>query len=377
MKNFLKRIWPFIAISLSVIILVFCIGGIIGIWIVEKPVSSATVQILGAVEISSQTLRDGIAGVDDTVEKLEKPINALETSSQLISQKIEDKGLLLTILPATKEKELSTAAQSVQEKLASILDFMDSIKEMVQAVNALPFIDLRSDGLASAKTLEGRIDGMMTFVGELNVGIGEIRSQTSNNISIITNSAARLSDLLAELRSDLAVVDSELSAIQDQAIRWQNLMPKIILSSAIVATLLALWVGHSQVMMINSVIRYPRTLIGSKETNKKGNIADDLASEKTLQGRIDEMMIVVGELKVGISEICLQTSDNISKISNSAAGLSNLLSELHSDLTKEIKSKAKKTPSKTVAKPAAKKPVSTARKPAARKRSASSKPEKK
>lgn len=131
MKKILQRIWHIIVISLSVLVIVLCIGGIVGIWVLEAPVSSATVQILSAVEISAQTLRDGIASVDATIVKLEKPTIVLEASSELLSHIIEDKGLLLTILPTTKEQELTTAAQSVQEKLASTSDFMDSIKEMV------------------------------------------------------------------------------------------------------------------------------------------------------------------------------------------------------------------------------------------------------
>ena len=314
MKKILQRIWPIFAIILSVLVIVLCIGGIVGIWILEEPVSSATVQILHAVEISAETLRDGIAGVDAKVEKLEKPIIALEASSELLSHIIEDKGLLLTILPTTKEQELTAASQSVQEKLAATYDFMDSIKEMVQAVNTLPFIDLQADGLASAKTLQGQLDGMMTFVGELKVGIGEIRSRTSDNISKITEAAADLSNLLDELRSDLAIVDTELSDIQDQAIKLQELMPKIILSSAIAATILALWIGYTQVVMINRVIRRPQTSSESKEIKKP-------------------------------------------------------------DKPKETKSKVKKTPAKTDAKPAAKKPETAPKKPAARKTSTAKKTE--
>lgn len=312
MKNFFQRVWPILVISLSVIVIVFCIGGIVGIWVLEGPVSSATVQILSAVEISAQTLRDGIAGVDATVEKLEKPIIALEASSELLSHVIEDKGLLLTILPTTKEQELTTAAQSAQEKLASIYDFMDSIKEMVLGVNALPFIDLQADGLASVKTLQDQMDGMMTFVGDLKTGIGEIRSKRSDNISKITEAAADLSNLLAELRSDLVVVDTELSDIQDQAIKLQELMPKIILSSGIVVTILTLWVGYTQAVMIDRVIKRPQTSSGSKEIKKP-------------------------------------------------------------DKPKEAKSKVKKTPAKADVKPAAKKPATAAKKPAARKTSTAKK----
>ena len=65
----------------------------------------------------------------------------------------------------------------------------------------------------------------------------------------------------------MAIVDTELNDIQDQSIKLQELMPKIILSSAIVVTLLALWIGYSQIVMINRVIRRPKTSSGLKETS--------------------------------------------------------------------------------------------------------------
>jgi archaellum component FlaC len=226
MKNFFQHVWPIFAIILSVLVLLFSIGGIVGIWVIEGPVSSATVQILSTVEISTQTLRDGVAGVDAAVEKLEEPVSALEVASELLSQIIEDKGLLLTILPTTMEQELTAAAQSAQEKLVAIYDFVDTMKEMRQAVSALPFIDQQTDGLAPIETLQDQMDRMITFVGELKVAIGEIRSQTSDNISIITETAADLSNLLAEMRSVSVILDTELNAIQDQAIKLQELIPK-------------------------------------------------------------------------------------------------------------------------------------------------------
>jgi len=280
--------------------------------------------------------------VDATIVKLEKPIIVLEASSELLSHIIEDKGLLLTILPTTKEQELTTAAQSVQEKLASTYDFMDSIKEMVQAVNALPFIDLQADGLTSVKTFQGRIDGMMTFVGDLRTGIGEIRSRTSDNISKITEAAADLSNLLTELRSDLAMVDTELTNIQDQAIRLQELMPKIILSSAIVMTILALWVGYTQVVMIDRVIRRPQTSSGSIAVNKP-----DKPREAKLRVRKTPA-------KTDAKPAAKKPATTTNK-------------------PKETKSRAKKTPAKTDAKPVAKKPATAPKKPAARKTSTAKK----
>jgi prefoldin subunit 5 len=271
MKKILQRARPVLAIILSVLVMLISIGGIAGIWVVERAISSAAVQMLGAFDNTAQIMRDGITSVDSGIGTLAETVSTVETASAQLSQNVNDKGLLLTLLPPTKEQELTVAAQSVWDHFASIWDLLNTTKEAVQAINSLPFIELPGDGLASVETLQDWMDGMMTMVEELNAGISESRSQTAANISKITETTANLNDLLAGLRSDLTTADAELNAIQTQSRQLQKLLPTYLLLSAIVLTLLAIWIGYSQFVVINGALKHLRSNDNLTANNQPGD----------------------------------------------------------------------------------------------------------
>ena len=276
MKNILQRIRPILAIILSVVVIMICIGGMAGIWVVEGAISSAAVQMLGAFDSTVQIMRDGITGVDTGIATLAESVSTVEAASAQLSQNVNDKGLVLTLLPPTKEQELKVAAQSVRDQFASILDLLNATKETVQAINSLPFIDLPGDGLVSVATLQDQMDGMTILVEDLNVGISESRSQTSANISKITETTVNLNNLLTGLRSDLATTDAELSAIQTQSRHLQKLVRTYLLLSAIVLTLLAIWVGFSQFVMINRALKHLRSGDGLNADDEPGGSEESI-----------------------------------------------------------------------------------------------------
>jgi hypothetical protein len=265
MKKTIIRIQPILVIAVSVLVLLICAAGIAGIWVVEEAASSATVQMLRAVDNVAQIMRDGITRVDTSLETFGESVSTVESASAQLSQNVSDKGLVLTLLPTTKEQELTAAAQSVRDDFAAIRDFLNATKEMVQAINRLPFINSPGDELASIETLQDRMNKMTAGVQVLKTGIAEFRSQAAANISQITQAITNLNNLLTEMRSDLAEADAELNTIQIQSRKLQQLLPIILLSSAIAMTLVAIWIGYSQFVMINRALRHLRNL-GSSET---------------------------------------------------------------------------------------------------------------
>ena len=269
MKKSRLRIQSILAISFSVLVVLICFGGSAVIWVLGGTTSSVAAQLLGAVDKTAQIMRDGIARMDAGIVKLEESVSTVEDASVQLSQNVNDKGVVLVLLPTTKEQELTSAAQSVRDDFASIRDYLNATQEMVQAINRLPFIDLPE--LASVEPLQTQVTTMSTQVEELKNGIGEARSQTAANISKITETTANLNNQLASLRSDLATADKELGSIQFHARQLQKLLPTILLLIEIAVTLMAIWIGYSQFVMINRALSRVRIL----DDREVANIEED------------------------------------------------------------------------------------------------------
>ena len=202
------------------LVVLICIGASVAICILEGTISSAAVQLLDAADKAAQIKRDGIAIMDTGIVKLEESVRTVEDASAQLSQNINDKGVVLVLLPTTLEQELTLAAQSVRDDFAAIRDSLYATQETVQAINRLPFIDLPD--LTLVEQLQTNVATMNTQVEELKTGIGEFRSQQATTILKITEATTNLNDQLAGLRSDLATTDQELGSFQNNARRCKS-----------------------------------------------------------------------------------------------------------------------------------------------------------
>jgi hypothetical protein len=280
MRKIIIRIRPYLVISFCVLVLLICATGVTGFWFFERSASSAAVQILVAIDRSAQIMRNGLGGVDTGLATLGGSVSSVESASAQLSQNVNDRGLLLTLLPTTKEQELTTAAQSVRDNFVAIWDFLEATKEMVQAINGLPLVKLPGNSLATIETIQERMGRMVVQVEELNAEIRQFRSQAAASISRITELTTSLNSLLAGMRADLAQVDTELNTIQVQSRELQELLPIILLSSAIAVTLVAIWIGYSQIVMITRALSHIRERGANQAVLEPGEIVEESTSQE-------------------------------------------------------------------------------------------------
>ena len=275
--NFLRRVQPILAIGVSVLVLLICVGAIAGVWIVGGKIASAAVTVLGAVDKSAQAMRNGVDRVDTGLARLGDSIGTVEEASGQLAQNVGDKGLLLILLAPTREEELTSALQSVQRNFIAIQDLLEATSGMLQALDSIPFVDTPGKGLATIQALQGGMDEISTQVEALKTDIGDFRSGVAANISRITAAATRLNNQLDGMRSELALADSDLNAIQVQSRRLQKLSPILMVLNSILVTLMALWVGYSQVVMIDRSMKHYR-----ETRNHAANVGADETEEASL-----------------------------------------------------------------------------------------------
>jgi len=276
MRRIFRRIQPIFTIILSVLVILICAAGTVGMWVVESTTSSVVVQALQTVDDLAQVLRNGVSRVDNEVASLGELVTDVQDASAQLSQAVNDKGLLLTLLPPAKEAELTAAVQSVRDDFAAVRDFLKATQTMLQTINRLPFIDLPGQDMASSGAFQERIDNLASQVEVLKGGIEAFRSQVAADISRITDATASLNLLLDGLRTDLAQVDSSLSSIQDITLRLQKLIPAILITGAIIITIMAIWIAYSQGVMINKALEQRRSLASLNAEVSEDQIQQDV-----------------------------------------------------------------------------------------------------
>jgi chromosome segregation ATPase len=242
-------------ISISSLVLLICLAAVVQIWLVKGKVAAASIKMLQAMDESASVVSNITTRVDTGLAKIADVSGKIESASSQLAQNVDDRGVVLTLLPEAREQELTAAVTSVQEDFAAIKELLKAVNEAIQAFNSLPFIELPVKGLAAIETLESRIEQLTVLVDGVKADIHAFRSGTAGRISKITASVSDLNMQLANIRSNLQLVDSELENIQVQSRELQELLPSLLTSIAVMVTLLAAWVGYSQIVIIERAVK--------------------------------------------------------------------------------------------------------------------------
>ena len=253
----LLRIMSGIAILISALVILFSIGGILGVWMLQDSLTSVGTQTLDYLDGTAQVMRSGIARAGEDISTLEAAAKDVGTASDNISQNVEEQGMLLTLISETKESELRAAAHTLRENFVLIKKMLTAVHELLRLADNLPFVHLPD--LSAASTVQHKIDQTGSRVNQLTDNIRLFRTRTSTSISEITAAAAVLNDHLDSIQAELYKIDIELNLLQEQIKHLQKRFKTILISGSITATFLAGWIGYTQIVVIKQMTRYFRS----------------------------------------------------------------------------------------------------------------------
>jgi len=246
-----KRVKHILSKAISILVILICLALLITIWIFQDDVSSSAVAIFAEVDNVAQVMRNGIGRIEPEINTLRSLIGGVETASEEISQNISEEGIIPRLLPQSVVAGLTTSSQSLQDNFMAVNNLLDATSDILLALDNMPFIDIPEKGLSTIATLQDTMEEISGQIETLKTNIDELRSEAAGKISQVTNAAIFLGEEVDQFRSDLIQIDNDLDAIQTSVRRYQRLTPPVIISTAIILSLLSAWVVYSQVIMFS------------------------------------------------------------------------------------------------------------------------------
>jgi hypothetical protein len=259
-KNLAKKIWYGTAITVSVLVLLFSAVGVIGTWVVQSKLSATTVALLQAAENVAGRARDVIVQVKDPLLKTQQISNTVAETSAKLSQNVKDEGLLKLLLPADQEQNLVNLALKVQDTLSTVHEVLSSAVDMYQAINQIPFVKLPIPDLEKVRSVEQTVSDIRISIEELRARVIEFRAGAADKIGVVTDIATRISTRMGEVLDNLNALDAELAGYQQTLAGLRSAVPTAFVISALIITLLLVYVGYTQVEMISLFVGRWRTL---------------------------------------------------------------------------------------------------------------------
>ena len=245
-----KKILYSLVIGMSGLILLVSLAGIIGVWVVERPIADAAVSVLKVVENSSQVIRQANSRVDQTLAALEAKTTDIANSSQQLSQNVNDKGLVMVLLPEEKEQQLTETADSVRDTYSGIRESIAKGLDLYRSINRIPFVSLPGLSDDQGEKLESGIAQTQALVTTLRLGIADIRSGVTGAIDKVSATADLLTKEILRARDASAQVDSSLAALEALSVRLQQVIPAILVTIAVILSLIFAFLIFTQVEVI-------------------------------------------------------------------------------------------------------------------------------
>lgn len=255
-----KKILYGFVIGLSGLILLLCLVGIIGVWVVERPLSDAAVTTLKVVENSTALIRQSGSRVDSTLNVLQSKTAEITDASQQLSQNVTDKGLVMVLLPEAQEQALIETVSSVQDTYNGIRESIAKGLDLYRSINRIPFVSLPGLSDDQLEKIDNSMTQIQTLVETLRLQMADFRSGVAIKIDKVIEAVNLLNNEITKVRDGLSQLDAKLAALEAFSIRLQQVIPGALLAFAVILSLIFAFVIFTQVEVIRLYLAHWRLL---------------------------------------------------------------------------------------------------------------------
>jgi BMFP domain-containing protein YqiC len=245
-----RKIGYSLVIFLSGLVIVLCVVGVIGSWILRSTLTDLSTDVLTLVENSAGSIRQVAGRVDGLLAEGQQVTGNISQAADQLSQNVEDKGLVMVLLPEEQEQKLTATVQQVADTFATIQDLVATGLEIYRTVNSLPFVSLPTPDSEQIASLQDTIANVQSATAQLTGAIEDFRSGAAEKVDVVSTGADGLTDSMQQGRDKLATLDAQLAALQDKAAQLKETIPAWLLVAAIVLTLLLAYILYTQVEVI-------------------------------------------------------------------------------------------------------------------------------
>jgi hypothetical protein len=274
-----KKILYACVIGMSSLILLGSIVGIIGVWLVERPLSDAAVTTLSLVEKSTAIVRASNTRVDQALAGLQVKTTEISDASQQLSQNVADKGLVLVLLPEEKEQQLINTASSVRDTYTGIRESIGKGLDLYRSINRMPFVSLPGLSDEQMAKIDASVSKTQSLAEALRSEIADFRTGVASTIEKVDAAATLLNNEITQVRDTLSELDSRLAALEVLMIRLQQVIPSVLLVIAVIISLVFAFIIFTQVELIRLYINRWR-LLGQPQ----GSLPAETLAQPALEG---------------------------------------------------------------------------------------------
>jgi len=244
-----------ILILASLIGVIICIGGIVGIWQVRANLSASLINTIGVLDTTVKATGDALIVAEDSLNQAGTSVDALAGTVRTTGETVKDTLPLFDSITKMTSEDLPKTIASTQTALTTAQSSATVIETTLTLLTSFPLLTSQpyNPEVPMGESLKDVSDSLDGIPASLQ-GMGDSLKTTSENISELEGQFTIMADNIQDITSTLgeaqAVIDQYqgvIGTLQDQLTIAKAGVPRASDMIAWVVTVILAWLGLTQI----------------------------------------------------------------------------------------------------------------------------------
>jgi hypothetical protein len=211
-------------------------------WVAFSAAGNMLVNLFEAAEKATTVADQALTQVDNAMISFATQANALSADVAQVGQDVADQGVIKTLLPPEQEAALTDKVDEVKQTMGQVKTAIDSVRSIMQAIKAIPFIQTPELDDSLLAKLDKTIQDIEKFVSDIKQGIEGIRNGVAGAIDQVSYALTQLSTAVFDARYPLAQLRGYVQAANQVILPFlQTFTPIFFLFVGAIFTILYGW----------------------------------------------------------------------------------------------------------------------------------------
>jgi len=245
-----SKIPPMIGLALLVLSVIFflvSLGGLIGIWVYNQPL---TERALSLVETTSQDLEGAAMAIELSRAELisaQAQIDLLQAILETLGLNAQEDLNRLADIVGKVENTLTPVLDSVAGAISTLRETLLDIRDTIERINELPLVNIQIPGIEGIEQGAENLQNLQNQIEEGSGKIEQLSQTTQDTVDSLTTGFAELEDSIGILLETLDEYALKIADTQEQLTYLDANLAKWIDWISVALTVILLWLGISQV----------------------------------------------------------------------------------------------------------------------------------
>jgi len=229
-------------IAVSILVLILCTAGVIGVWVINTPLTESLTGALDKTVAVLDFSLDRMELVDAELAEVQSLLTSVEEAVTQAAENLTANSPTLTFLANTLGTELKPKVDSTAEVIGTIRGTIISVNSTLETANSIPFVSVPTLPMEQLAAIDQQMQEMVTAVKSLADGIRDVEAGIVDRTTIvIMTPVIHLSELIDNVQTPLGTLKSTLDQVKTGVVNANARIPSIIDWGSILVSLILIW----------------------------------------------------------------------------------------------------------------------------------------